>query len=244
MPAKWIALFACSLALFGQDAAERRRQDLDHLLKTLLPGKTPPTGRINAVDKTWEDWVRRTGALPPDFASMPSIPDLPDPLLMYENGGTKRVRTPAEWEHHKKWLRSQIEQWMFGHMPPAPNNLRARITQTEKEGNVTIRHVVLEFGPGHRGTLRVQLMIPPGPGPFPVFLTNHPRTRPWVATAVRRGYIGCIYYAADPYYGNDDDSDKYIELYPDYDFPVLARWAWAGMRAVDYLYTLPDVDRG
>jgi pimeloyl-ACP methyl ester carboxylesterase len=174
---------------------------------------------------------------------MPSIAELPDPLLMRENGQTRRVRTPADWERQKKWLRSQIEQWMFGHMPPAPDNLRAVVTGTEKEGGVTIRHVRLEFGPQHRGTLRVQLMIPPGPGPFPVFMTNHPRTRPWVATAVRRGYIACIYYAADPIYGNDDDSDKYIELYPDYDFPVLARWAWAGMRAVDYLYTLPEVDK-
>ena len=46
--------------------------------------------------------------------------------------------------------------------------------------------------------LRVQLIIPPGKGPFPVFLTNHPRTRPWVATAVRRGYIGCIYFRRRP----------------------------------------------
>ena len=222
---------------------ERRKRDLEHFLRTFLPSRTPPTGRINAVDKTWDEWVRRTGALPPDFQSMPSIPELPDPLLMRENGQTRRVRTPADWDRQKKWLRSQIEQWMFGHMPPAPDNLRAVVTGTEKEADVTIRNVRLEFGPGHRGTLRVQLMIPPGPGPFPVFMTNHPRTRPWVATAVRRGYIACIYYAADPIYGNDDDSDKYVELYPDYDFPVLARWAWAGMRAVDYLYTLPEVDK-
>jgi dienelactone hydrolase len=231
--------------MFAQDAAtERRRRDLEHYLKTFLPSRTPPTGRINAHDKTLEDWMRRTGELPPDFASMPSIPELPDPLLMHEDGGrTRPVRTPADWERQKKWLRSQIEQWMFGHMPPAPGNVRAVITGTEKEGDVTVRHVRLEFGPDHRGTLRVQLMIPPGPGPFPVFMTNHPRTRPWVATAVRRGYIACIYYAADPIYGNDDDSDKYIELYPEYDFPVLARWAWAGMRAVDYLYTLPEVNK-
>ncbi|HET8548776.1 MAG TPA: alpha/beta fold hydrolase [Bryobacteraceae bacterium] len=239
-----LSVIALAAAASPQDAAMgRRRRDLEHLLKTFLPSRTPPTGRINAHDKTWEDWVRRTGALPPDFASMPSVPELPDPLVIHENGRTRPVRTLADWQLQKKWLRSQIEQWMFGHMPPAPGNLRAVVTGTEKEGDVTIRHVRLEFGPNHRGTLRVQLMIPPGPGPFPVFMTNHPRTRPWVATAVRRGYIGCVYYAADPTYGNDDDSDKYIELYPEYEFPVLARWAWAGMRAVDYLYTLPEVDK-
>lgn len=243
-----IASIACVLVVAAtagaqDNATARRQRDLDHFLKTFLPSRTPATGRINAYDKTWEEWVRRTGELPPDFASMPSIADLPDPLLMSENGQSRPVRTPADWARQKKWLRSQIEQWMFGRMPPAPTNLRAVVTGTAKEGDVSIRQVRLEFGPEHRGTLRVQLMIPPGPGPFPVFMTNHPRTRPWVATAVRRGYIGCIYYAADPYYGNDDDSDKYVELYPDYDFPVLARWAWAGMRAVDYLYTLPEVDK-
>ena len=106
-----------------------------------------------------------------------------------------------------------------------------------------MRDVRLEFGPEHRAVLRVQLMIPPGNGPFPVFLTNYPRNRPWVATAVRRGYIGCIYFATDPIYGNPDDSDNFIDVYPEYDFSCLARWAWAGMRAVDYLYTLPEVDK-
>lgn len=236
-------LTATGIASAQTGSIEKRKSDLDHFLKTFLPSRTPPTGRINAQDKIWEDWVRRTGALPPDFDSMPSIAELPDPLLMHENGRTRHVRTRADWEIQKKWLRAQVEQWVFGHMPPAPGNLRTVVTKTETEGDVTIRHVRLEFGPGHKGTLRVQLMIPPGKGPFPVFMTNHPRTRPWVATAVRRGYIGCIYYAADPMYGNDDDSDKYVELYPEYDFPVLARWAWAGMRAVDYLFTLPEVDK-
>src|SRR5215207_8860135 len=85
--------FAATLA--GQDAAtERRRRDLEHFQKVFLPSRTPPTGRINARDKTWDEWVRRTGALPPDFDSMPSIADLPDPLLMHENGRTRPVRTP------------------------------------------------------------------------------------------------------------------------------------------------------
>jgi dienelactone hydrolase len=214
------------------------------LQKVLLPSRTNFNGRINALDRSWEEWVRRTGELPPDFASMPSIPDLPDPLLMRENGRTLPVRTPEDWARQKRWLREQIEHWMFGKLPPAPDNLRAVVTGTHMEGRVTVRDVRLEFGPGHRATLTVQLMMPPGPGPFPVFLTNHPRTRPWVATAVRRGYIGCIYYATDPMYGHEDDSDKFIEVYPEYDFSCLARWAWAGMRAVDYLYTLPEVDKG
>ncbi len=235
-----VVLIAGVGSLFAQEAAQGRRHDLEVLQRVLLPSRTNFNGRINAVDRSWEDWVRRTGELPPDFASMPSIPELPDPLIMWDG---KPVRTTEDWAKQKKWLRDQIEQWIFGKMPPAPDNLRAVVTSTHREGQVTVRDVRLEFGSGYRATLRVQLMIPPGSGPFPVFLTNHPRTRPWVATAVRRGYIGCIYFAADPVYGNDDDSDKFIEVYPEYDFSCLGRWAWAGMRAVDYLYTLPEVDK-
>ena len=214
----------------GQD---KRRENLEILLTVLPHTAIKFTGRINAYDKTWEDWVLRTGELPPDFDSMPSVPALPEPLL------TSRER----WQQERQRIRTLFEQWVYGKMPPPPDNLRAVVSGTHEEGGVRVRDVRLEFGPDHRATLRLQLMIPPGNGPFPVFLTNHPRTRPWVATAVRRGYVGCIYFAADPIYGNRDDSDAFIEVYPDYDFSCLARWAWAGMRAVDYLYTVSEVDK-
>jgi len=45
--------------------------------------------------------------------------------------------------------------------------------------------------------------------------------------------MGVIYFAADPVYGFDDDSDQYIDLYPKFDFACIARWAWAASRAVD-----------
>jgi dienelactone hydrolase len=126
-------------------------------------------------------------------------------------------------------------------MPPAPNNLRATVTATHREGAATVREVKLEFGPAQRATLRIELVIPDGKGPFPVFLTNHARNRPWIYTAVRRGYIAAIYHATDPNYGNGDDSDAWIEIYPDYDWSCLARWAWAASRTVDYLTTVPEV---
>jgi dienelactone hydrolase len=128
-------------------------------------------------------------------------------------------------------------------MPPAPDNLRSTVTATTKEGRTTLRQVRLEFGPERRASLRIELVIPDGPGPFPVFLTNHARNRPWIYTAVRRGYIAAIYHATDPRYGNGDDSDAWIEIYPEYDWSCLARWAWAASRTVDYLTTLPEVDK-
>jgi dienelactone hydrolase len=224
--AGWLLLAA--VAARGQDGS------LEELQRLLRPSDPPPDGRYNATDRTWEDWLRRTGERPPDFAALPSIPGLPDALA--------GVKTRAEWPRRRAELKAQVERWLFGRMPPAPGNLRAVVTGERKEGRATVREVRLEFGPEHRAKLRVELIIPEGKGPFPVFLTNHGVNRPWIYTAVRRGYIACVYHATDPRYQNGDDSDAWVEIYPEYDWSVLARWAWAASRAVDYLVTRPEVD--
>ncbi len=235
---------SAQLASGPASGEDKRRQELEEFLTIYPHSRKPSTGRINAYDKTWEDWVQRTGALPPDFDAMPSHPQLPDPLVLNENGRSIPITNVKLWERQKVWVRAQTEKWLFGTMPPQPENLRAAVTGSRREGSTTVRDVRLEFGPDHRATLRVQLIVPDGQGPFPVFLTNHPRTRPWVTTGVRRGYIGCIYFAADPMYGGiGDDSDAYIDIYPQYDFSCLARWAWSASRAIDYLFTLPEVDK-
>ena len=237
-----LLLAAAAATVHGQ-AADPRRQTLDDLLRMLQPSRSPANGRINAFDRTWEDWLKRSGELPPDFDAMPSIADLPDPLLLTEGGRSIPVTTPAQWTRQRSALRTQVEQWLFGTMPPAPDNLQASVTASRREGGATVREVRLTFGPARRASLRIELVIPDGKGPFPVFLTNHARNRPWIYTAVRRGYIAAIYHATDPNYGNGDDSDAWIEIYPDYDWSCLARWAWAASRTVDYLTTLPEVDR-
>lgn len=230
-----------ALSILAATAAAQPRQDLDVLLRLLPPSNTKITGRINAHDKSWEEWQRRTGELPPDFSKLPKRPFLPDPFV---DVSTQRpVTTRAEWAAQRDHIRALYEKWVFGRMPPKPSNLKATVLKESKDGALTVREVLLEFGPERKARLHVQLIIPPGPGPFPVFLTNHPRTRAWVSTAVRRGYIGAIYQAQDPIYGFEDDSETFVEAYPDYDFSCLARWAWAAMRAVDYLETVPQVDK-
>lgn len=233
-------LFTAIPLLAGALCAQPR-QDLDALLRLLPPSRTKITGRINLHDKSWEDWQRRTGELPPDFTKLPKRPFLPDPFVDVESGA--KITTAAQWAAQRAKVRQLFEHWVFGKFPPAPTNLKATTLKEAQEGAITVRDVLLEFGPDHKARLHLQLLIPPGKGPFPVFLTNHGRLRPWVATAVRRGYIGAIYQAQDPIYGPEDDSETFLEAYPDYDFSVLARWAWAGMRAVDHLVTLPMVDK-
>jgi dienelactone hydrolase len=235
-------------ALFAQQAdddesLQRRRRYLEILQQLLGPTESAPFGRINAADRTWEQWQSRTQELPPDFETMPSLPFLPDPLNLVEDGRSSAITTVEQWGRQRAILRALFERWIFGTLPPPPDRVEAQVTSTAIEGDVTVERVKLTFGPAGAATLELELLVPPGDGPFPVFLTNHPRRRPWTHTAIRRGYIGCICFALDAYYGTPDDSNKWIEIYPEHDWSVVARWAWGAMRAVDYLVARRDVDR-
>lgn len=254
-----VVLLLCPVLSYGQTASgseaslTRRKQALQETLQILIPSRPPHAGRINAIDKTWEEWQKRTGELPPDFAAMPSLPDLPDPFAaVIEGKGSSQqtgavrvqaVRDASGWEQKRTWIAEQAQQWLYGKLPPAPDNLIAERISEEMAGDLRIEKVLLRFGPERKGELLLEIATPPGKGPFPVFLTNHPRWRPWAATAVRRGYIGVFYSASDPNYAIKDYSDGLIEVYPDYDFSTIARWGWSASRAIDYLYTLPQVNR-
>src|SRR5262249_21972304 len=60
----------------------------------------------------------------------------------------------------------------------------------------------------------------------------------WGPGLLRRGYISAGYA------GNDgmDDAAALSALYPDFDFALLPRRAWAAGLVLDYLGTLPEVD--
>jgi len=220
------------------DDLDKRRKCLEELLSLIQP-EHPQRGWVTRLDHTWRDWLERTGELPPDFDKLPSIPFLPDPLVLDEGGENVPITTAGQWERKRRWIKAQVKHWITGTFPPAPENLEAGIISDRAEGSVTSRLVELRFGPGQRARLTLELLIPPGKGPFPVFMSqwNH---RGWALVAVRRGYIGCLYAGAD----TRDDTESFAGIwYPEYDFTRLMRRAWGAHRAVDYLYTLPFVDR-
>src|SRR5262245_8715125 len=218
--------------------AIKRKASLETILRLLPPDRTS-NGRVSFLDETFKDWLSRTGELPPDFDQMPSIPLLPDPLVLDEGAKNVPVTTPEQWKEKREWMKRQLEYYITGTRPPEPDNVKATVLGEKNDGETTLRTIELTFGPENRATLTVELMVPPGKGPFPVFLTqwNH---REWAQVAVRRGYLGCVYAGAD----SKDDTEKYSEIWAGkYDFTRLMRRAYGASRAVDYLYTLPFVDK-
>lgn len=216
----------------------KRKASLEKILRLLPPDRTS-NGRVSFLDETFKDWLARTGELPPDFDQLPSIPFLPDPLVIDEGTRNVPVTSMEQWKEKRQWMRRQLERYITGTRPPEPESVQATLLEEKQDGEVSLRTVELRFGPENRAKLTVELMIPPGKGPFPVFLTqwNH---REWAQVAVRRGYIGCIYAGAD----SKDDTEEYSEIWAgQYDFTRLMRRAYGASRAVDYLYTLPVVDK-
>jgi dienelactone hydrolase len=170
---------------------------------------------------------------------MPARGALPDPLRREADGAWTRITTPETWEAQRERLGAQLQYWIYGELPPAPDAVDATVLDTRHSDGATARDVRLEFGPEGQAHLSLELLIPDEAGPFPVFMTqwNH---RKWAEVALERGYMAVIYAAAD----RRDDSADYREHYPEYDFQLLARRAWATHRAVDYVYTLPEADTG
>lgn len=216
----------------------KRKSFLEQILK-LLPADYIPSGHVSFLDTTFKDWLKRTGEIPPDFDTMPSIPFLPNPLVLDEGGKNIPVTTNQQWQQKRQWMKQALQYYITGTFPSAPDNLQVKVLSEKKVGKTTLRNVELSFGPDHKGRLAVELMIPEGKGPFPVFLTQW-NQRGWAQIAVRRGYVGCVYAGAD----DKDDTEKYAEIWsPKYDFTRLMRRAFGASRAIDYLYTLSIIDR-
>ncbi len=185
-----------------------------------------------------EDWNQRlrSGALPlldPD--ELPGSAWLPDPLRFADG---RPVADATAWPARRRELLALFEHYTTGTMPPAPAAMQVVDTQVSHADGITHRSFALTFGADPKARLRVELFVPAGPGPFPVFLTqaNH---RAWALVAASRGYIGCVYAGADV----QDDTPGLSVLWPDSDASLLTRRAWAGSRCVDYLLTLPEVRR-
>ncbi len=190
--------------------------------------------RILPASPAWDAWLAQTGELPPDFDQLPSRALLPS--LPANDDGTP-ISTPQAWEARRATLKQRLEQWIVGKCPPAPGSLQAEVVGEQPTPGGLRRDVVLHFGPQNRASLRLTLFVPPGPGPFPVFLTQGSHYA-WALIALRRGYMACVYAGAD----NFDDTDTFVAAYPGYDWSRLMRRAWAGSRCIDYLATLPQTN--
>jgi dienelactone hydrolase len=221
-----LALFAIVLFALGATPEERKAY-LDKFVQTL-----PAVPSFNS-------WLDRTHELPPDFEALPKINGLPDPLR-FVNGRT--VKTAEDWKARRAEIFALEQKYDIGTFPPKPKLANVVVLGENNTNGQITRTLRLEFGPDQKATLRAVVTIPAGEGTFPVMISpsiNAPGAAAFGGVALARGYI------AAGFAGNDgqNDANAYVPLYPDFDFADLPRRAWSSQMLVDYLYTLPQVDK-
>ncbi|HVS72365.1 MAG TPA: alpha/beta fold hydrolase [Phycisphaerae bacterium] len=226
-----VACFPCASSASAMTPDERRAYR-DHLVATLPD--------VPAFD----DWIKRTDELPPDFDALPRHNELPDPMTFFDG---RPVKTPEDWQKRRQEILDLYAQYAWGKIPPHAAIVSTDVTDTpgkgETGGSFLTRTVVIHCGPEGKGTLHMTLVIPDGPGPYPVMMG------PGLiggfggntaGTLLRRGYIAASYDGDDLH----DDSKQMVTLYPDCrDTGALALRAWAASTALDYVLTLPQANK-
>ena len=214
-------LTAAALPCLAQTEAERAAQW--QKLDAILPAAP-----------AFESWVKRTNAVPPDFNALPKTNMLPDPLVLVDG---HKVRDAKDWAARRDEISTLSQKYVWGKVPPTPKLDRAEVIDEHKGPGYTVRNVKLMFGLGGKAAVRARVYIPDAPGPMPSLINSD--LVGWAPELLRRGYISAGYA------GNDamDDAAGLSELYPEYDFALLPRRAWIAALVVDYLYTLPQVNK-
>jgi hypothetical protein len=152
--------------------------------------------------RDFDQWLETFGSLPPDFATLPAIPYPLDLLSVTENGQLRHL-TASEWPERRKQLANLVEEYLLGHAPPPPGNLRAIIEEKKEEEGHETWTVRLEFGPEHAAKPHCWLWLPHGfqKKSTPVFLVDNTNYTQFAREAFDQGrFLICVYNATDPVY--------------------------------------------
>ena len=170
-------------------------------------------------------------------------------LLCFRDGTPMQRR--EDWPRRRQELLDAIIPLEYGGLPPTPRATRGEELYTSTVSRlggaryITCR-VVAEFDQPF--AFPMYLLLPPGPGPFPVVLNGDACwgyvTDEIAAEVVRRGNIlaqfNRVEIAADV--RSSDRTSGIYPLHPGGTYGALAAWAWGYHRCVDVLATLEFVD--
>ena len=142
-----LCLLQCGVTL-AENGTGKRAEFLEKLIPILYleADETSADPRIYKEHQNWTEWLEQTGELPPDFDALPASAELPDPLMIRENGREIPMTTNDQWQRKRAWMREQLQHWVYGSMPPPPGNVRPTVRSTRRDGRTTIQEIELTFG--------------------------------------------------------------------------------------------------
>ena len=203
------SVFLSALAAAGQTVGDARdRAALERLLKR-LPEK-----------EFFNEWLKKSGELPPDFDALPSQFYLSDPLMWDKNGRLQRVAR-ADWPERRKQLAGLVEKWLLGTAPPPPGNVVAEILEKTQDRGHTVWKAQLRFGPNHAAKLNVTYLPQDQSRPAPIFLCDSGGIS-WAEGAMAQGLAWPSTARAIK-----DESLAYANLFGDYDWSSFRRRGWS-----------------
>jgi hypothetical protein len=181
------------------------------------------------------------------------VKELPDPFLT-ENG--TRIETKDQWIKQREILSEYIMRYEYGHVPPPSpvvmiNNDVDSVIQGNR-GIIRKKTVTLVTGPKGSMKFKINLFLPEkGDGPYPTIVDGDlcwgsllKRLNPdGLISLVKRNYIIVEFDRTNFAPDKNIRNEGVFPLYPDYDWGVLAAWAWGFHRTIDYLVTQKIVDR-
>lgn len=176
---------------------------------------------------------------------LPVVKQLPDPFLKPDGA---RIQKREEWSHQRKYLQELLLVNMYGHLPPVPGKISSSETSSHPlDIGAMERSVLLKMGHNDSVQAHITLTVPDGKGPFPVIISgdfNWGKVTPdIVKEVIKRGYMLAEFDRTEFAPDSADRTHGVYPAYPAYTGGAIAAWAWGYHRMVDYLLSLPNVDK-
>lgn len=181
--------------------------------------------------------------LPTALSQLPASNKLPD-LLTFHDGS--KVKTIADWQRRRAELIAPLMFYQYGRMPPKPDQVTAHVDRVceHESGLGTEEWITLTIDSRKKLKMRLLAYVPKTKGPHPVIIEEEGSLggSKNAALFMKKNYLFLEYARGDLAPDKRGSLGPAQKAYPDYDWAMLAVWAWGGMRAIDYLETRSDVD--
>jgi (4-O-methyl)-D-glucuronate---lignin esterase len=173
--------------------------------------------------------------------------ELPDPFRFTDG---HRVTSRDDWPARRKELLEQILTIEYGHLPPPPAKTSSAMLISHQYRPLLATHkqfkITCDLGEGkEKVSFVIDLLYPPGDGPFPVILHGDGCWGPTPDLIARqildRGYILADFNRCEFAPDRADEPVGLFAAYPQHEFGAIAAWAWGYHRAVDFLITQPEI---
>ncbi len=178
----------------------------------------------------------------------PEIKELPSPFVFADGSP---VKTTKDWEKRRLEVKSQFEDYVYGHMPAKPDKMTVKGGEkvVDEANKVILQDLEVELErAGKKLTLHVKLALPMNAkGKVPVIIQSSffkPGTAKQFKVFTDQGYavaeINFNEVAAD---AKDSRKSGVYKLFGDtIDCGALLAWAWGVSRVIDALETIPEID--